>query len=49
MSLHPAFAALSGMLFLEEYLSILQWVSILCVISASVGATYFSRRNRNPD
>jgi inner membrane transporter RhtA len=44
MSLHPAFAALSGLLFLEEYLSLTQWVSIFCVISASVGATYFSRK-----
>ncbi|MHC2990271.1 transporter [Pontibacter sp. HJ8] len=44
MSLHPAFAALSGLLFLEEYLSLTQWISILCVISASVGATYFSRK-----
>ena len=44
MSLHPAFAALSGMLFLEEYLSLTQWVSIICVITASVGATYFSRK-----
>lgn len=46
MSLHPAFAALSGLLFLEEYLSVTQWVSILCVVTASVGATYFSRKVR---
>ncbi|MCP2045292.1 DMT family transporter [Pontibacter sp. HSC-36F09] len=44
MSLHPAFAALSGLLFLDEYLSVTQWVSITCVIAASVGATYFSRK-----
>lgn len=44
MSLHPAFGALSGMIFLEEYLSITQWVAILCVIMASAGATYFSRQ-----
>nr|WP_255594350.1 EamA family transporter [Pontibacter sp. HSC-14F20] len=44
MSLHPAFAALSGLLFLEEYLSLTQWASISCVIAASVGATYFSRK-----
>ena len=44
MSLHPAFAALSGLLFLDEYLSVAQWLSIACVVAASVGATYFSRR-----
>ena len=44
MSLHPAFAALSGMLFLDEFLSPLQWTSIACVVTASAGATYFSRR-----
>jgi inner membrane transporter RhtA len=42
MSLHPAFAALSGLLFLKEQLSILQWASVACVIAASAGATYFS-------
>ena len=46
MSLHPAFGAFSGLLFLEEYLSPTQWLSILCVIMASVGATYFSRKER---
>lgn len=44
MSLHPAFAALSGLLFLEEYLSLTQWISIACVVTASAGATYFSRK-----
>lgn len=46
MSLHPAFAALSGLLFLDEYLSLKQWLSISCVVAASVGATYFSRKVR---
>jgi len=46
MSLHPAFGALSGLLFLEEYLSLPQWLSIICVIMASVGATYYSRKER---
>ncbi|QHL89301.1 EamA family transporter [Nibribacter ruber] len=45
MSLHPAFAALSGLLFLQEYLSLTQWLSIFCVICASVGATVFSRKD----
>ena len=44
MSLHPAFAALSGMIFLSEFLSPLQWTSIACVVIASAGATYFSRK-----
>nr|WP_246853653.1 EamA family transporter [Rufibacter aurantiacus] len=44
MSLHPAFAALSGLLFLQEYLSLTQWLSIACVITASVGATLFSKK-----
>ncbi len=46
MSLHPAFGALSGLLFLKEYLSLAQWLSIICVIIASIGATYFSRKER---
>jgi len=45
MSLHPAFTALSGLLFLEEYLSLAQWISIACVMVASMGATYFSRKD----
>lgn len=44
MSLHPAFAALSGMFFLSEFLTPIQWVSISCVVLASAGATYFSRK-----
>lgn len=44
MSLHPAFGALSGMIFLEEYLSLTQWAAILCVILASAGASYFSSK-----
>lgn len=39
MSLHPAFAALSGLIFLNEQLSFIQGVAIGCVISASIGAT----------
>ncbi len=38
-SLQPAFGALSGLLFLGEYLSLTQWFAILCIIAASVGAT----------
>ncbi len=38
-SLQPAFGAFSGLLFLNEMLTLNQWFSILCVITASVGAT----------
>ncbi|SFI84111.1 EamA family transporter [Myroides guanonis] len=43
-SLQPAFAAFSGLIFLSEKLTILQWVSIACVITASMGATIFSKK-----
>ena len=39
MSLEPAFAALSGLLFLGEHLGLREWIAIACVVVASVGAT----------
>ncbi|MFZ6044847.1 threonine/homoserine exporter RhtA [Pseudomonas sp. CR3202] len=39
MSIEPAFAALSGLIFLGEHLSALQWLAICCIILASVGCT----------
>ncbi len=39
MSLEPAAAALVGILVLHELLSALQWVAVVCVIVASIGAT----------
>jgi inner membrane transporter RhtA len=39
MSLEPAVAALCGLLFLSEHLSIYQWLSILSVVVASIGST----------
>ncbi|PVZ13477.1 MULTISPECIES: threonine/homoserine exporter RhtA [unclassified Pseudomonas] len=39
MSLEPAIAALSGLVFLHEYLSGLQWLAIVAIIGASLGAT----------
>ncbi|WP_430612923.1 EamA family transporter [Flavobacterium sp. JP2137] len=42
-SLQPAFAAFSGLIFLSENLTALQWVSIGCVIAASIGATTFGK------
>jgi inner membrane transporter RhtA len=43
MSLEPAAAALAGMLVLGEFLSAEQWVAMVCVVVASVGATRSSR------
>ncbi len=48
MSIEPAFGALSGLLFLHEYLSLAQWLAIACIILASVGATMTMRRESRP-
>lgn len=42
MSLEPAAAALAAIVVLGELLSGLQWVAVVCVVVASVGATYAS-------
>lgn len=39
MSLEPAMAALSGMLFLGELLTLKQWLALLAIIAASAGST----------
>lgn len=39
MSLEPAAAALAGILVLGELLSPVQWVAVICVVVASIGAT----------
>jgi inner membrane transporter RhtA len=39
MSLEPAAAALAGILVLQEYLTWVQWLAMVCVVAASVGAT----------
>ena len=39
MSLEPAAAALAGIVVLGELLSTEQWVAMVCVVVASVGAT----------
>jgi inner membrane transporter RhtA len=39
MSLEPVFGALSGLVFLGEYLSFRQWLAIGAIIVASIGAT----------
>ncbi|MBC3956084.1 threonine/homoserine exporter RhtA [Pseudomonas triticifolii] len=38
-SLEPVFAALSGLVFLHETLSLTQWLAIAAIIFASIGAT----------
>ncbi|MFD1166896.1 DMT family transporter [Sphingobacterium daejeonense] len=44
-SLQPAFAALSGLVFLHEVLTVTQWLSVACVVLASIGTTVFSKRD----
>lgn len=39
MSLEPAMAALSGMIFLNEHLNQTQWLALAAIITASMGAT----------
>ena len=45
-SLQPAFGALSGLIFLNEILTLNQWVSIACVITASIGTTLTGGRKK---
>lgn len=44
MSLEPAVAALAGLVFLHEVLSLRQWLAVALVIAASTGSTLTSRR-----
>ena len=39
MSLEPAAAALAAMILLGEFLSLVQWLAMACVMIASIGAT----------
>lgn len=39
MSLEPAAAALAGVIVLGQFMNIPQWVGVICVVAASVGAT----------
>ncbi len=47
MSLEPAMAAFSGMLFLEETLTGLQWLALLAIIIASAGSTLTMRPKKS--
>jgi len=44
MSMEPALAAVSGMLFLNETLTLVQWLALLSIIAASMGSTLTLRR-----
>lgn len=44
MSMEPALAALSGMVFLGETLTLVQWLALLAIITASMGSTLTLRR-----
>ncbi|RAP70648.1 inner membrane transporter RhtA [Candidatus Erwinia dacicola] len=46
MSLEPAMAAISGMLFLGELLSFVQWLALLAIIAASAGSTLTMRPSK---
>ncbi|MFS0827694.1 threonine/homoserine exporter RhtA [Pseudomonas phoenicis] len=48
MSIEPAIAALSGLIFLSETLTKTQWLAILAIIIASVGATLTMREQTAP-
>ena len=48
MSLEPAVAALAGLVFLREVLTLGQWVAVGLVIVASAGSTVTSRRTAAP-
>ncbi|NHB86410.1 threonine/homoserine exporter RhtA [Photorhabdus tasmaniensis] len=39
MSLEPALGALSGIVFLNEHLTMIQWLALFCIIFASIGST----------
>ena len=39
MSLEPAAAALAGIVVVHEFLTVVQWLALVCVVVASVGAT----------
>ncbi len=48
MSLEPAVAALSGLVFLHEYLSFYEWLAVVLIIVASAGATLTRKKPIHP-
>jgi inner membrane transporter RhtA len=49
MSLEPAMAALTGLLFLGQHLRDREWLALGCVVVASIGATAASRTRMPPE
>lgn len=47
MSLEPGMAALSGMLFLGEHLTPVQWLGLLAIIAASAGCTLSAQAQKS--
>jgi inner membrane transporter RhtA len=39
MSLEPAIAAIAGLLFLHEHLSLLQWAAMFLIMLSSLGSS----------
>jgi inner membrane transporter RhtA len=48
MSLEPAAAALAALVLLSEFLTVLQWTAVACVVAASVGATRSAEPTTEP-
>jgi inner membrane transporter RhtA len=44
MSLEPAVAALCGLVFLHEYLTLYEWLAVALIIVASAGATFTRKK-----
>jgi len=48
MSLEPAVAALCGVIIVNEFLSLAEWIAILLIVIASLGATLTRREEKPP-
>lgn len=48
MSIEPGAAALAGMVIVHEFLTAVQWLALVCVVVASVGATRSESRLAAP-
>jgi inner membrane transporter RhtA len=48
MSMEPAAAALAALVLLSEFLTVLQWTAVACVVVASVGATRSTEPTTEP-
>lgn len=48
MSLEPAVAALCGLVFLHEHLTLAQWLAVALVVGASAGATFAADKETMP-